>query len=92
VPLADRDRPGRAEQIRRRDRARRVVGRVILGDQRPGISSDDPRDGADVPPGVEVAAARAVVVLLDAADDGFPDAGLLADLGHGKTGPAARLR
>jgi hypothetical protein len=90
VPIFDRD--GRAEQIRGRGRLWPGVSGVIRGDQWPRIGSDGMSDGADVPPGVEVPAASAIVVVLDAADDGFPDAGLLADLGHGETGPAARFR
>jgi hypothetical protein len=42
--------------------------------------------------GVEIAAAGGVIVALDAADDSFPDPGLLADLAGGETGPAARFR
>ena len=92
VPRVHPDRPGRPEQIRRRDRLRRAVGRVVLPDQWLGISPDDPGDGTDVPPGVEIATARAVVVTLDAGDDCFPDAGPLTDLGHGETGLAACFR
>jgi hypothetical protein len=49
VPRVDPDRLGRAGQIRRRDRLRRAVGRVVLGDQRPGIGLDRPGDGAMCP-------------------------------------------
>src|SRR5215471_15680732 len=45
-----------------------------------------------MPPSVKVTTTRGVVVALDAVDEGFPDAGPLADLGHGETGPATRVR
>src|SRR5262249_29697433 len=73
-------------------RVRRAMGRVVLLDQRLGIGPDDPRDRPDVPAGVEVTAARRVVIALDVLDQGLPDPGPLADLGDGKAGPAARLR
>ena len=51
-----------------------------------------PRDAADVAARVEVTAAGRVVVPLDAANDGFPDAGALADRSDGETRIAACLR
>ena len=90
-PVAGRPsrRPG---QIRRHDRLRRGVRRVIFPDQRPRISPHSPGDSTNVPPGVEITAARGIVVMLDATDDCLPDPGPLADLGHAETGPATRLR
>jgi hypothetical protein len=88
-------RPGQRDQLvdaGGRDRARGPVGGVELLDQRPGISRDDLGDAADMPPGVEVAAAHRVVVTLDAPDDRLPDTGPLADLGDGEAGLAARFR
>jgi hypothetical protein len=68
------------------------VDRVILADQRLRVGTEDMGDATDVPPGVEVATTRRIVVALDPLDDRFPDAGPLADLGDGETGVAACLR
>ena len=57
-----------------------------------GLAPTDAGDAADVPAGVEVAAAGGEVVLLDVPDDRFPDPGLLADLGDGETGLTAGIR
>jgi hypothetical protein len=72
-----------------RSAIRRAPGAVIFLDQRCRISSDHPGDGTDVPPRVKVAAARGIVIALDAPDNRFPEAGLLADLRQGKTSLAA---
>ena len=88
-------RAGAVEQLveaGRGDRLAVPVGAVVLLDQRAGLGPDDLGDVADVPPGVEVAAGRRVVIGLDAADDQRPDPGLLADLGHAEAGPATGLR
>ena len=68
------------------------AGLVVLPDQRLRISPDSPGDDADVPPGIRVAATCGVIITLDACDDHFPDAGLIADLGHGKTRLTSRFR
>src|SRR5438046_1942946 len=68
------------------------AGRVIFADQRLRIGPDDLGDAANVAPGVEVATTRRVVIVLDAPDDRFPDAGPLTDLGDGETGLVTRFR
>ncbi len=77
-------------QAHRRGRTRRPVERVILGDQRLSIGPHHLGDGADVPPGVEVATTGGVVAVFDSPDDRFPDPGPLTDLGNTQTGPLAR--
>src|SRR5262249_57237695 len=67
-------------------------GRGGGGDQGPGGGAARGGGGGVVPGGVEAAAAPAVVVVFDRADQGFPDAGPLADLAHRQAGPVARLR
>jgi hypothetical protein len=67
------------------------MGGVVLPDQRLGVHPGDLGDGTDVAPGVEVASARGIVVVLDAADDCFRDAGPLADLGNSQTSLVAGL-
>src|SRR5215472_6798414 len=71
---------------------RGTAGGVVLRDQRLGISPDGPRDGPDVPAGVEVTTASGVVIALDVLDERLPDTGPLAHFGDGEAGPAARLR
>ena len=61
---------------------------VVFVDQRLGVGPDHARDAADVATGIEVAAAGGEVIMLDAPDDRLPDAGPLADLRNGETGPA----
>jgi hypothetical protein len=68
------------------------MGRVVLADQLSGIEPDNPRNAPDMPPGIEVAAARGEIAALDPSDDRLPDAGSLTDLRNGETGLAARLR
>src|SRR4029077_7847675 len=75
-----------------RGRAGRPVGPVILLDQWHRGGADDLRDAADVPPGVEVAAALGVVVGFDVADDARPDPGPLADLQNAETGLLTGIR
>ncbi len=64
---------------------------VELADQPLGVDADRARDGADVAAHVEVPAARLVVIGLDAADDGGPDLGALAELVDRQARLVARL-
>ena len=64
---------------------------VVLADQGLGVDADGAGDRPDVAVYVEVTAAGVVVVLLDAADDRFPDPGQVADLVNRQTRPITRL-
>jgi hypothetical protein len=79
-------------QAHRRHRARLPVAHVVFLDQRHRIGPHHLGDGADMSPGVKVAAAGGVIIILDRRDERFVDAGPLADLGHGQAGPAPRRR
>ena len=72
-------------------RLRYLAGGVELPDQRLRVGPGRPGYGADVAPRVKVAAACGVVVVLDVADECFPDAGPLADLGNSKASLVACL-
>jgi hypothetical protein len=84
--------PGRARRPGHKTSRLREVSGVVIADQRAGIRAHRLGDGTDMPPGVKIATTRGIVIALDATNDGLPDAGPLADLGHGQTGPAARSR
>ena len=91
--LSRRGRGGRGvrEDVGERQRRRHATGGVVLPDQRVGVSPGDLGDAADVPPDVKVASAPGIVVSLDVADDCFPDAGPLADLGNTQASPVTCL-
>ena len=63
--------------------------RVVLLNQRIRIGPHDSGDSTDMAASVGVTAACGEVIFLDSPDDRFPDAGLVADLAHGETGPPA---
>ena len=82
---------GVVEDVGECQRLRYLVGGVELPDQRLRGGPGRLGYGADVAPRVKVAAACGVVVVLDVADECFPDAGPLADLGNSKVNLVACL-
>src|ERR1019366_4844491 len=92
APLPELDRRGRLENVCRRNRLRRALGRVVLPDQRLRVDAGRACNAAKMAPCVEVAAARRIVATLDAPDNCLPDAGPLTDLRGGETGLTACLR
>ena len=69
-----------------------AVCAVVVGDERSGVDPEDVRDAANVPAGVEVAAAVLEVVRFDAADERGADAGGGADVVDAHASVLARLR
>ncbi len=82
---------GVAEDVGECQRLRYLAGGVELPDQRLRGGPGRLGYGADVAPRVKVAAACGIVVVLDVADECFPDAGPLADLGNSKASLVACL-
>lgn len=82
---------GVVEDVGECQRLRYLAGGVEPPDQRLRGGPGRLGYGADVAPRVKVAAACGVVVVLDVADECFPDAGPLADLGNGKASLVACL-